>query len=343
MYISGSLGGVARLIPVLTRLWSPRGGPNTILGSSGGVLLAAFLSLSPTSVNEERAFIALVDTLRLSRIWTETIDATRAWVRSLSGGASCTMRQWAARFAGFSALVYDYSSARPVLVTSESRVSVAALLAHAVLRDTPTQNLPLAVRQTWIDVEAVAPSSFLVRAIAPPPGLHFSSRPCAEEQQAAGSCLIPGAPYVDLAYERMLRLPPVHLTWTVIVPHASSLAAAVFNPSRWSEFLRSKKWAHPSNAVDGECALVPFALALVTWVLVLDGLGRSWSPEQLFGRSHFAAPALGCALKESDAHRCDGVRRQATFLASPKIGVRRAPMDASQRSEPPRFLPCASR
>lgn len=280
VYVSGSLRGVSRLLPVLGALTKGGGGQLHIVGSSGGALLSAFLSLAPTSLNEERAFSTLVDVLLVSRTWNETLSTLRAWVRTLSGGAACTMRQWAARFHNFSVIVYDYSRSRPILVSAiDSRVSVAALLAQAILRESPFQNISSCMPNAWIDVEAIMPASLLVRALVPPPGLHFSSRAAPEEPTPAPA-RIPGAPYVDQVYEHLLDLPPVHLRWTVTVPEVASAAAAVFNPSRWSSFVRSK-WSRRSDEANAQPDLIGFALAFIVWTVLMRRLTVSDVPKQV--------------------------------------------------------------
>jgi hypothetical protein len=281
VYVSGSLRGVSRLLPVLSALTKGGGGQLRIVGSSGGALLSAFLSLAPASPEEERTFVALVDALLWSRSWNETLATLRAWVRSLSGGAGCTMRQWAARFNDFQVAVYDYSRSRPILVGADSRAPVASLLAHAILRESPSQTLPFHLPDAWIDVEAIIPAGLLARALVPPPGLHFTSRP-APEEPALTPARIPGAPYVDQAYERLLDLPPVHLAWAVTVPEAAS-AAAFFNPSRWSSFVRSK-WSRRAGQEDAQPDLTGFALALLVWTVLLRSLAVAELPKQVLAR-----------------------------------------------------------
>jgi len=271
IYVSGSVKSAVELLPILQAfMGSSTGCRPRLIGSSGGALIAAFMSLGSVSPGEKRDFLALCETLgRPSLSWQHCLFAVRGWVRAVTGGAACNLRQWRDRCGrGFSVLVYDYSSASPVMLGQDAqveiahdRIGVADVLASACIRSTPSFDVPMRPGLPWTDVEAVIPAAMLCFALNPRPLLHFTS------SETEGTGLTPCSPQLRSlcdCYEAMFKVEPSLLTWRVHTPQVPDSALAIFHPSRWSQGLISR---HGAAAHAGTNSHTIFALGLLVWVL----------------------------------------------------------------------------
>jgi hypothetical protein len=252
VYFSGGVASVPATLHVARGLFADR----CLVGSSGGALLAAFLSLRREERGEKRDFLNLCGRVAKMYTWSEVYGALRGWVRDVTGGAACTMRQWCAKRA-FSPVLYDFERRRPVVV-GPGKHSVAYVLACCVLRDAPARSLP-ALPEPWIDVETVLHPSLLSRAIVPPVALHFTS--CLDRG------LRPGPGDVMGLQEQALHAPPCSLTWNVPLPHGgASLLPSALLPSRWPGLL-SLRWSQAAATASAEDRVV-FALGFLAWALL---------------------------------------------------------------------------
>ena len=252
VYFSGAVASVPATLHVAGELFAHR----RLVGSSGGALLAAFLSLRQEHRDEKRNFLNLCGRVAGMSTWAEVYGALRGWVRDVTGGAACTMRQWCAQCA-FSPVLYDFERARPVVI-GPGRHAVAYVLACCVLRDAPARGLP-ALPEPWIDVETVLHPSLLSRALVPPVALHFTS--CFDRS------LRPEPGDVMGLQEQALHAPPCSLTWNVPLPHSdASLLPSALIPSRWPGLL-SLRWARAAATASAEDRAV-FALGFLAWALL---------------------------------------------------------------------------
>jgi hypothetical protein len=252
LYLSGNLDTVAETLETLLHLF-PRLAPDAcVVGSSGGALLAAFLTQGRCA-GQRRRFEALA--ARLQRSWPEALDAARAWVRDATGGAACSMRQWTSRHAPFRALLYDYQRMRPVVVGESSALPVAFVLASAVLREDPSRAFPAT---PWVDVEDVLSDTLLARCLRPPVALHFAGPQEPPDTQSLTS-LIGRASSVSA--------PPAHLTWSTSLASPrrdTSNALASLLCTRWSGFLTPQRERASAPQLASQ-----LALALCAWTLAL--------------------------------------------------------------------------
>jgi len=232
-------------------------------------MLVAFLSLGSTTSSERRLFFQLCQELTTAVNWTNLHELIRAWVREMTGGAACTMKQWATRFGALRVLVYDYSLGRPILVDSNSsNRTVAFVLACSLLHDTPAYALPPSLPEHWMDVEYVIPPSALCKALCPPVALHFTSVSMPEEPTESNV-----AAHVLHLQEDALCAPIQHLTWRTVRTFPGSDFGSILHPKGWSSLLRARRKL-PTECMEhsGEAACTPFALGFVVWTLVLLAL-----------------------------------------------------------------------
>lgn len=266
IYISGGITSILSTFAVLRPLCTRSEHKLCCVGSSGGALLVAFLSLGVTTSGERRRFSQLCKDLPAAVNWNSLHELLRAWVREITGGAACTMKQWRARFGPLQVLVYDYARAKPVLVDANSSCrTVAFVLASCLLHDTPAYVLPANLPEHWMDVEYVIPPCTLCKAIQPPVALHFTSVSMLEEKSEGNV-----AAQVLHLQEKALRSPLQHLTWQTVCLAPESNFGSLLHPKGWSSLLRARRTLPPDfieSSGDVEC--VKFALGFIVWVVVL--------------------------------------------------------------------------
>ena len=297
VYLSGSISAVPAALPVLAYLFPGRPAfyAPRLIGSSGGTVLAAFLSLGAVESEERRLFTELCTILSVTQRWADLHGLLRTWVREMTGGAACTMRQWSARFSDFHAIVYDYAQSRTrVISCSTSRHTVAFVLASCLLQgSTLAHSFPAGRAETWVNVEEILPASFLARCITPPPALHFTSMHSVESRGPTTT-----AELLNVQHS-MLSAAMVHLTWTTVLPCAKRSLWSVVSPW-WASFLTP---GHPrlSRSESEEVVGARFALAFCAWVFVLLDLRTTPRREagSLDSRPH-AAPGVLAAVDQDD-------------------------------------------
>ena len=256
VYFSGSVASILATLHVTQKLFATAN--HCLVGSSGGALLAAFLSLQREESKEQRAFVKMCGRLAKMYLWSEIFGTLRNWVRDVTGGAACTMKQWRAKFTGFSPVLYDFERDRPVVVGS-GKHAVAYILACCILRDAPAQSLPADLLEPWIDVETVLHPSLLCRALAPPVALHFTS--CVEQS------LAPKPGDVMGLQERTLHAPPCSLTWNVPLSDIGDTASLL--PGSWPGLL-GLRWSQNAMAKPSTENRALFALRFLVWVLLVS-------------------------------------------------------------------------
>ena len=116
IYISGGCASILTLFAILRPLFAKEFHSLCVIGSSGGALLVTFLSMGITTLCVRRRFIQLCQDISGAMNWQNLHQMLRDWVREITGGAACTMKQWRNLFGPLHLLVYDYSRARPILV-----------------------------------------------------------------------------------------------------------------------------------------------------------------------------------------------------------------------------------
>ena len=240
IYISGGITSILSTFAVLRPLCTRSEHKLCCVGSSGGALLVAFLSMGVTTSGERRRFFQLCQDLPEAVNWNSLHELLRDWVREITGGAACTMKQWRARFGPLRVLVYDYARARPVLVDAKSCRTVAFVLASCLLHDTPAYALPPNLPEHWMDVEYVIPPCTLCKAIKPAVALHFTSVSTLEEKSEGNA-----AAQVLHLQEKALRSPLQHLTWQTVRVAPESNFGSLLHPKGWSSLLRARRTLPP--------------------------------------------------------------------------------------------------
>lgn len=264
IYISGGCASILTLFAIIRPLFASEAHSRCVIGSSGGALLATFLSMGGSELCVRRRFIQLCQDISGAMNWHSLHQMLRDWVRDITGGAACTMKQWRNLFAPLHLLVYDYSRARPLLVDPLSNRPVAFVLACCLLHDTPSYALPPHLPETWVDVENVIPPCALCTVISPPVALHFTSTTILKDMVG---CNV--ATKVLHLQERALSRPLQHLTWQAIRLAPDSNFGSLLHPKGWSNLLRSRQCqtSHQTCSDENEC--VQFALGFVAWVVAL--------------------------------------------------------------------------
>ena len=295
LYISGSAADAQLLLPVLQPLVAD-GCRYELLGSSGGALLAAFLSLGSVDASEKRDFLTLCQKLHRPTVsWPCCLEAVRAWVRAVTGGAACSLRQWRARCGrGFSVLVYDAQSSMPVILGADERLGVADVLASACVRGSPSFDVPERPGLPWADIETVLPSTLICSALRPLPFLHLTSN-AGRRRQESGTT--PQLEAVCDCYETMFSVPPCVLTWRAHTAQEPASALALFDPSRWSQGLSCRR-APPAMQ-----SSTPFALGLLVWTIVSCFLALGLCPVE--ARAVLSDSADGAAPSAHEGEEAD--------------------------------------
>ena len=241
MYCSGPVAGIPALLPIIEHL-----GGVEVVGSGGGALLAAFAAL-PQDSSTQRRFLRLCDELTRG----DVLPPLRSWVRDVSGGAACSLRQWRQRYGPFAAIVFDLTSLRPRLFDCSQRMAVAELLAGALQHETPERKL----RGSFINIEEMLPASLIARCLRPAPLLHFQVAAAPTEGRSLADLLN--------VQTSLLEKNTVHLCWTARLPVQPSSACTWLSPG-WSSFCRPRQ----APVLPDAKAALPFALALLAWLFV---------------------------------------------------------------------------
>jgi len=306
VYLSGSVAAVPGGLPIAQRLLQKPGAANCLVGSSGGALLAAFLSLGASEPAERRQFLELCTRLPSLRSQEERQGALRDWVQDITGGAACTMKQWSARFRGFHPIVYDWARSRPVMVPSGSSAhGVAFVLSRCILHETPSESLPVRP-EAWMDVEEILPPSLLCRTLRPFPVLHFTA---GREVGLPGPQTLTAADVLNVQ-ERMLETPPAQLTWRTSLPAAKSDLASWLHAGGWSSFLKGPRTVSLHLSQGEDASLVVFALAFIVWLGVAVGFAGMHVPEDTPSRGVEAVRSIGVQKTGCCAASTDRVNSQ---------------------------------
>ena len=235
-------------------------------------MLTAFMTLGHVDTCESQRFVALCESLASARDWRQVLSALRAWVREVTGGAACSMRQWAARFSSFHVVVFDCETFRPRVVT-DGADSVAFVLASALLHEDITQP-PRENR--WMDVEEVVPASALCLCVRPAPFFHFTTE-------------APSPPLSILnAQTIMLQAPSVHFTWQAAWPEPQRGLLSLFTSHGWQSFMIPRVSCRRETNV--QQVLCMFALGFLPWLVVPFVLAIAGRPE------HPHSPAVSAVV-----------------------------------------------
>lgn len=264
IYVSGSVTTTLVNFDIIRKLFLPLNDSFCCIGSSGGALLSAFLSLDTTASCERRRFLNMTTLLTETKTWEDVHTTLRTWVGQISGGAACTMKQWSSRFKPLNLVVYDYARARPIIVDSyDSSVTVAFALASSILHDTPAHPLPRDRLKHWIDAECVVPPSLLCYALIPKVAFHFTGVSVINGESNAA------AEILDLQ-EKSLSRPLAHLTWNAkCMTSESDDLGSILHPRGWSGVLRAR-WSKPQSSHDcNDSKCIEFALGFIAWICVI--------------------------------------------------------------------------
>ena len=267
LYISGYGAYSEDLVTLLDKILSQLDENVSLVGSSKGALIALFFSLGLQDQGTKREFF---ETCRFLQNSTLSLEQKRSilctWIKAISGGGACTLRQWRARgVRNFYIFLYDYSAHMPILVDCQNNYKVVDVIIHACLRESPSFNIPKSLLHSWIDVETIIPPSVLCNALKPVPLLHFASSSKFELKRPWNSSF-DSQILIDI-YDAMLSKLPTTLTMIFHTSELPESGLAVFDPRRWCRGLASGQTS-TINITPDKTPLTRFTIAFLTWNLI---------------------------------------------------------------------------
>ena len=237
-----------------------------LIGSSGGALLASFFALGlDDDISKQEFFYFYHSFQNLTLTWHKKYNMLKDWIKSLTGGGLCTIRQWRARATrDFAMIVYDYKLHHPILINSSSNWCIADVLIGANFRETPSFHVPKIIPNPWVDVENIIPSSILCSSLKPIPIIHFKTASSCEMKRPENTKS--DAQILVDVYDVMLSKPATSLTMTFHQSSFPESGLAVFDPYRWFHGLITRSTS--DNSQQKKPYIVFVSLSLLTWYIV---------------------------------------------------------------------------
>ena len=269
IYLSGwCLSAEDRLLTFLEEILSQNQENVTLIGSSGGSLFAAYFALGLSDDISKYEFVAVCNSFqKFTLTWDEKYNILRDWIKSLTGGAMCTVRQWRARsIRNFAIMVYDQEKHSPLLISHLDNFHLADVLLSACFRESPSFTYADTFKYPWIDIENIINSTVICSSLKPSPLLNFTCKSSFELKRPWNTCL-DSQIVLDL-YDAMLVQLPTTLTMTFQQASLPESGLAVFDPYRWCRGLM-----HNQTKPHVDCSLKHdyvqcFSASFLTWYLV---------------------------------------------------------------------------